>query len=276
MIIYLDYLFIENVIFDFIILKEVGQISKIRQKDKRIIFASVISSLYVVFMLVFKLKEFNYLISKLFLAFITIYIAFKPEKLNSYIKLVAMFFMVSIVNVGVLIVTKTLLGISELTGLTKIAIYIFGYLVGKLVLFKLWKMYSTDVTKDSLNYTVILKVGKEEYTYEGFLDTGNTVYSHGMPIIFAEVYDENILMNLKDKEYFETKAVTLGNITVKKAYVFEDILISNGKESWCVKAGVVFENNKMTKFNNYNMILNYILYTESMGGVKIWEIQRKK
>jgi len=135
---------------------------------------------------------------------------------------------------------------------------------------QLQELISVSV-KDNLNYTVILRVGSKKYTYEGFLDTGNTVYSHGMPVVFAEVFDESILDKLKDKEYFETKTVTLGNITVKRAYIFEDIQITNGRDTWRVKAGVVFENNKITKFNNYNMILNYILYTDSMGGIKIWK-----
>lgn len=270
MIIYLDYLFIENVIFDFIILKEVASISKVKHKNKSIIFATMFSAIYVVIMLIFKLKGLNYFVSKLLLAFLTVYIAFKPKKLICYTKLVSMFFLVSIVNVGILIVSKNLLGINELTGITKISIYIFVYIVGRIILFKLWKIYSTNITKSSLNYTVTLQIGKKEYKYEAFLDTGNTVYSHGMPVIFAEVLDESILEELHDKEYFETKTVTIGNITKRKAYVFEDILISNNEGTYHVKAGVVFENNKMSKFNNYNMILNYILYTESMGGIKIW------
>lgn len=269
MIIYLDYLFIENVIFDFIILKEVTLISKIKYNNKKIIIATIISSLYVVIMLLFRITILNYFMSKMLLVFVIVYIAFKPEKILIYIKLVSTFLMVSIVNVGILVVTKSLLGIETLTGSIKIAIYIFVYIVGKLILFKFWKMYSTNVTNNSLNYTVTLKIGKEKYIYSGFLDTGNTVYSHGMPIIFAEVLDENLIKKLKGREYFETKTVTLGGTTIKKAYIFENILITKGNESWCVKAGVVFENSKMSKFNNYNMILNYILYTESMGGIKI-------
>ena len=267
MTIYLDYLFIENVIANFIILKEVSKISKIKYKN--IIIATIISALYVVVMLTFKLRTLNYFVSKILLAFVTVYIAFRPNKVIQYIKLVLIFFLVSIVNIGILIVSKNLLGIDELTGITKIAIYVFVYLMGRIVLFKFWKMYSLDITKETLNYTVTLKIGNKEYQYEGFLDTGNTVYSHGMPVIFAEVLDNNMLKELETKEYFETKTVTLGSVTIKKAYVFDDILIANGKESYYVKAGVVFENNKMSKWNNYNMILNYILYTESVGGIKI-------
>lgn len=269
MTIYIDYLFIENVLLDYIILKEVAIISKCEYKKKKILIASIVSSLYIVLMLVFKLRELNYFISKIILVFVTVYLAFTPNKTILYIKLVLMFFLVSVINIGILVITENLLGIEKLIGISKIAIYSFVYLIGKIVLFKLWKMYSTNVTKESLNYKVVLKIGNNSYTYDAFLDTGNTVYSHKMPIIFAEVLDKDIDIKLKEKEFFNVKTVTLGNVCEKKAYVFDDIVISNKQECWEVKAGVVFEKGKMSKLSNYNMILNYILYTDSMGGIKI-------
>lgn len=269
MTIYLDYLFIENVILDYIILNEVATISKCECKKKKMLIASIVSSLYIVLMLLFKLKELSYFISKIILVFVTVYIAFKPNRITTYVKLVFMFLLVSVVHVGILVVTKSLLGIEELIGIYKISIYIFVYLAGRLVLFKLWKIYSTNVTKSSLNYTVTLKLGNNICAYEAFLDTGNTVYSHGIPVIFAEILDEDIIKYLKNREFFDVKTVTLGGVCKKKAYIFDDIEISNKQGCWRVKAGVVFEKGKMSKLNNYNMILNYILYTDSLGGIKI-------
>lgn len=269
MTIYLDYLFIENVILDYIILNEVATISKCECKKKKMLIASIVSSLYIVLMLLFKLKELSYFISKIILVFVTVYLAFKPNRIISYVKLVFMFLLVSVVNVGILVVTKSLLGINEVTGINKISIYIFVYLTGRLLLFKLWKIYSTNVTKASLNYKVALRLGNNRYTYDAFLDTGNTVYSHGMPIIFAELLDEDIYKYLQNREFFDVKTVTLGSVCKKEAYIFDDIEISNNQGYWRVKAGVVFEKGRMSKLNNYNMILNYILYTDSLGGIKI-------
>lgn len=269
MTVYIDYLFIENVILDYILLREVSSISKIKCNAIRILIASILSSVYIVLMLVLKLRELNYVASKFFLAFLMVYIAFKPNKFKLYIKLVLEFFMVSIVNIGILVVIESLFSIEKLIGINKILIYALVYFAGKIILLKLWKMYSTNVTKSSLNYVVILKIGNREYIYDAFLDTGNTVYSHKMPVIFAEMLDEQMENELCAKESFDVKTITIGNICKKKAYIFEDILILNKEGSWKVKAGVVFEKRKISKSDNYNMILNYILYTDSLGGIKL-------
>ena len=92
-----------------------------------------------------------------------------------------------------------------------------------------------------------------------------------MPVIFAEMLDEQMENELCAKESFDVKATTIGNMCKKKAYIFEDILILKKEGSWQVKAGVVFEKRKISKSDNYNMILNYILYTDSLGGIKLWK-----
>ena len=53
--IYLDYIFIENFIIDFIILYETSLMAKIKVKNKWLVIAAALSSLYVVIMIVFKL-----------------------------------------------------------------------------------------------------------------------------------------------------------------------------------------------------------------------------
>ncbi len=267
--IYLEYIFLENVIMDFVIIKETLEIAKIRLRNKRIILASIISSLYVVIMLYFKVREMNFVISKIFLMLVTMYIATDVKSVKSYLKGIMLFFMVSAINLGIYICISNIFNISANRGLEKALVYIATYYLGNKSLFKLWQMYKVELNKRELNYTVELNIGGELYIFNGFLDTGNTVYSHGMPVIFAEVIDEKMLEGLGKLECFDVKTVTLGNVCTKKAYILEGIKISSKKQYWVVKAGVVFETRQLSKLNNYNMILNYILYTDSMGGIKI-------
>ena len=113
MIIYLDALFIENIILDYIILKEVSIISKCKYNKICILFAAMISSVYVVLMVAFKLRELSYIIVKLLLILVVVYIAFKPNRITNYFKLMLFFLMVSAIYVGILIVTKSLLGLEN-------------------------------------------------------------------------------------------------------------------------------------------------------------------
>ena len=269
MTIYLEYLFIENLIMDFIILKETIELAKLNASNKRMFLASIFSSIYVIVMFVFKLNILNYWISKILLSMCMTYIAVLPKDIKIFLKSILLFFMVSTINVGTYVCVSNMFNIPSVTGLEKAFIYIATYYLAKTFLTGLWRMYRTEINKRDLNYTVELNISGKLYTYTGFLDTGNTVYSHGLPVIFAEVLDETVFEKLKNYESFDVKTVTLGNVCTKKAYILEGIRIGNKKKEWIVNAGVVFENRKISKLNNYNMVLNYILYTETMGGIKL-------
>lgn len=267
--IYLEYIFLENIIMDFIIIKETLEITKLKINSKKIILASIISSLYVVIMLFFKIKEMNFAFSKVCLTLLSIYIATDIKDVKVYLKCVSVFFMVSIINTGAYVCIANIFNLSVNNALERTLVYIVTYYLAKTFIFRLWKIYKVELNKRELNYAVQLNVAGKIYIFTGFLDTGNTVYSHGLPVIFAEVIDEKILESLSALESYDVKTVTLGNVCTKRAYILEDIKISSKKQSWVVKAGVVFENRQLSKQNNYNMILNYVLYTDSMGGIKI-------
>ncbi len=269
MTIYLECIFIENLIMDFIILKETVEIAKLKLNIKRLVLASIFSSIYVVAMIAFKLSFLNYITTKILSAMCMMYIAVIPREIEVYLKSIILFFMVSIINVGTYTCISSIFNLQSETGLEKVLVYISTYYFAKTFLVKLWKIYRTEINKKELNYTVELNISGKVYTYVGFLDTGNTVYSHGLPIIFAELLDEKMLEELNNYESFDVKTVTLGNVCSKKAYILDGVKISTKNKSWDVKVGVVFEERKISKLNNYNMILNYILYTESMGGIKI-------
>lgn len=268
--VYLDYIFIQNFIIDYILVLETGYLAKRKTKPKRYAFASLIAAIYVVIMMCFKVKELDYLISKILLAFVIIYISFKPTRVIDYFKLVGLFILASCVNVGTITVISNLIKKNNLYFWEEITIYLVGFLLSKTYISKMWKVYKSEIKKDDLIYDVKLIINNKEYKYKGLLDTGNSVYSHvqDIPIIFA--YKKNINdKDLKNMDMFYIETVTLSKKSSKEAYIFDNIEILKGNNKWNVKAGVVFEDTNFSKNNEYDMILNYILYTEKMGGIKI-------
>ena len=269
MIIYLDYIFLENVVLDFILLYETAYISKITINKKRTIIAAILSSVYIVIMLYFKIQALNYVICKVLLMCITVYIAFVPKNIFVYLKLITMFGLTSIVNVGILIVLTTLFNLDISNKLVKITVYVLVLLIGKGILSGLWKIYKNEIGMANLTYEVTLKLGDKKYRYKGFLDTGNTVTKYSKPVIFAELLDKEQLLVLEKLDYLEVRTQTLVSISIKKAYLVQDIQILRDKEKWNMDALVVFEPIKFSKDNKYNLILNYLLYTEKMGGIRL-------
>ena len=135
----------------------------------------------------------------------------------------------------------------------------------------IWKMYKREIKDNDLIYEVRMRLGNKIYSYKAFLDTGNNVfsYTYNLPVIFAELIDQDMKEQLNNKESFGIKTVTLSNTSNKKAYIFDKIEIIKKDKAWQVRAAIVFEETKLSKNNSYNMLLNYILYTQSLGGIKI-------
>lgn len=271
MAIYLDYIFIENLIIDYILLKETSQIARRNISNKKTIGASIIASCYVVVMIYLKIQELNYVICKMLLIIVMVYIAFNPKEISEYIKIIALFFLISVINVGSLMVVTNLLNMQGAHFILKFALYIGSFVLSKFFANQMWRMYKRDIKNDDLIYNVKLKLNGKTYEYRAFLDTGNSVYSYSnnLPVIFAEIIDEDMLKSIESKEYFNIRTVTLSNKADKRAYVFENVEIAKNSKSWFVKIGVVFEREKLSKDNSYNMLLNYILYTQDLGGIKI-------
>ena len=203
---------------------------------------------------------------------VMVYIAFRPKKIVKLLKLSLVCFAVSIINVGSITAVLNLMGIKQALGIHKILIYIAGLVTSKLVISDMWKIYRLDLKTHDLIYKVIIKTNKNQYTYNAFLDTGNNVYSYsyGVPIVFAEIKDNDILNELEGKEKIKIETVTLSSRTTKTAYLLDDVEIIKENEKYRVKVGVVFEKTKFSRNNSYDMILNYILFENNIGGIKIW------
>ena len=271
MTIYLDYVFIENFIIDYILLKETSNIARKRISNKKAILAAIMASCYVVFMMYLKIQEFNYVIYKMLLVVIMIYITFKPKDVREYLKIIALFFLISCINVGCLIVITNLLNMQSTNLLLKLVIYILCFLFSKLFVNHMWQIYKREIKNNDLIYDVELELNGKVYKYKAFLDTGNSVYSYtnNLPVIFAEIIDNDLVKALENQDYFNIRTITLSKESNKKAFIFNKVEITKKDKTWSVRAAVVFEKTKLSKDSSYNMLLNYILYTQDLGGIKI-------
>lgn len=266
---YIDYIFFQNFIIDFILIKETEIFTRIKTKTKNCVLATAISSIYVVIMIIFKISQMDYFICKILLAFLINYIAFKPQKIEELIKTQIMFIMVSVINVGTIIVIQNLIRTNNKAGFLKIIIYLCGFGISKLFIERMWKLYKHEVKINNVIFDVTISLENKRYKYKGLLDTGNTVfsYTYNLPVIFAEMPKEKIP---KEKlKSFNIQTVSLSNKCEKKAYIIDNVEIKMNKEIIKTKAGVVFENIKLSKNNDYNMVLNYEMFIENLGGIKI-------
>ena len=99
--IYLDIIFLENVIMNSIILYAAAIILKIKTKFIRIFISSIIGSIYAIILYITNLKIYTSIISKILLSIIMVYVAYNPQNVKKLWKQILIFYLTSFVFGGV-------------------------------------------------------------------------------------------------------------------------------------------------------------------------------
>ena len=100
MTVYLDVVFLENIVINYIIIYATGIISKAKIKQLRIILGSTIGAIYSIIYYIFRLKIYSGVILKIVLSIVIIYVSFKSKNLKELLKQVLLFYLVSFVFGG--------------------------------------------------------------------------------------------------------------------------------------------------------------------------------
>lgn len=267
MTIYIDYLFIQSFVLDFVILLQTKLLSKEKFKAYKGVIACIISGIYTCLAITLSLEVLNYFWCKIFLSFVIIYIAFTPKTTKKHIKLVSIFYLSSILNVGsAVFVSEILCEGKYQTFLCKIVVYCISLLVTYVVSEKFWQIYKCKINSVNLYIPVEVMLSGKKYMYSGFIDTGNTVYSYelGVPIVFAEYLTDEQKILVKKQEKTSVAVSTISKKSLEKAILVDGVI--QGKR---IKFGVVFVDSTLNKAGNYNMVLNFKLFEEKLGGICI-------
>ena len=115
MTIYLDLIFLENIVINYIILYVTGLISKSKIKQKNILLGASIGAIYSIIYYLLKLKVYSIFIIKIILSIVIIYIVFKSNNFKDLFKLVLLFYLTSFVFGGAAIATIYMVNSQNIT-----------------------------------------------------------------------------------------------------------------------------------------------------------------
>ena len=87
MTVYLDIVFLENILMNYIIVFATGVVIKNECKKLRLLIASVIGAIYTIVMYLEIIPIYSNFIMKFILSIVITYIAFNPKSLKKLIKL---------------------------------------------------------------------------------------------------------------------------------------------------------------------------------------------
>lgn len=264
---YLEYIFLENVIVNFILLNLVNIFTKSNTKKLNIIVSSIFSSIYTTVILIFKLDMF---VIKILLIVFVVYIAYNPKTISKYLKITVYYLFLNYLYLGIIIGITLMFDVNIENMVLKILVYIITALILYLLNKFMWKMWKTNIKKDKLTYTINIK-GQEIFC---FVDTGNMVknYRYNLDVIFLdkkwhEVLSRKNILNNKVDTYIHS---IVGD-SVIAGYVIENVEVYKSRKKIKVidKIIISFSNQSINILNKYTGLIGYDTYLENLEGVHL-------
>lgn len=195
MTVYLDIIFIENILMNYIIIFASGIVIKSEIKKIRIFSASCIGALYTIIMYLNIIPISANFIMKIILSFVIVYIAFKPKSIMKLLKNVLIFYLVSFVFGGC--VFALMYFVQPQLAHMKNGVFVGSYplkvgIIGGGIAFIIvqigFRIAKTKLEKNNVIYNIEVFINKNSVTIKGLLDTGNLLKDPitGFPVIIIE------------------------------------------------------------------------------------------
>ncbi|NLW22087.1 MAG: sigma-E processing peptidase SpoIIGA [Tissierellia bacterium] len=229
MFVYAEYLLLENIIINFIILYVTKRITRTKTSKFRLFMASLLGSIYTLIAFFPSLQFMGKFLIKFSISILMIITAFNPEKFNHFCKQLAAFYMVSFIFAGTVIGIFYILNNNSL--LTKFSFanswelfkfLIIGISLAILLIRYILKYHRLRINRSNYLTNVTIGLKDKEVDLIALIDTGNSLKEpiSQTPVIIAE-YDalKSILPDLIKKAYLSNRELDLNFI----AKVMEEI-----------------------------------------------------
>ena len=180
MTLYIDIIFLSNIIMNYIILFATGLIVVKKVKHTRIILSSILGAMYSIVLYITKFKIYENQIIKLILSIAMIYIAFVPKDIKKMIRDIIIFYLTSFCFGGAAYYLlynvspgqiKTINGI--LLGGYPLKIAILGGILGFFIINVAFKIVKNRIDKTSIIYDIEIVYQGKQVEMKVLLDTGN-------------------------------------------------------------------------------------------------------
>ena len=295
MIVYVDIVFLENLIINYVILLSTGIISRNIIKHFEIFLASIIGALYAILNYILPMNILENFIFKIILSILIIKIAFPGLEIKKYFISLIMFYLTSLTFGGATFMFMFLVDSNNVIykngsfiGMNSTEIMIFGCLFGFFIIFTV-----SRILKNKFNFLNLLC--EMEIFYNGkcqklktLIDTGNFLkepITNQDVIIVEKVYLKNII---EEKMWGEIKNIISGKYLGKlndEVYKYHFKVIpftSLGNENGLLIAfkpdyiklyscnGEIVKNNvfigiydgKLSRKNNYSSLVGISVFEE--------------
>ncbi len=213
MTIYIDVVFIENIVMNYIIILATGLIAKAKIKHLRFIAGSMVGAIYTVSAYVSQLEIYSNIVLKFLLSIIMVYIAYNPQMLKKLWKEVLFFYITSFVFGGVAFALIYVLKPQDI--LMKNGMFLGTYplktiaisaIIAYIIIVSGFKIVKSKMIKKNTYCKLIIGIKDKTVETTAMIDTGNLLKEpiSNTPVIVVErvlLYDvlpKQILNNLEE------------------------------------------------------------------------------
>lgn len=216
MTIYIDVVFIENLIMNYIILFATGIIIKIKIKHMRLILASVLGAIYSIVAYMSILEIYSSIVLKIVLSVIIVYIAFNPQNVKNMWKDIVIFYMTSFVFGGAAFALIYIIKPQDILmknglflGTYPLKTIILGAIIAFIIIVTSFKIVKSKISKKDMFCTIKVKLNQREIEMKAMIDTGNLLKEpiSNTPVI---VIEHTLLYNCMPKEILNNLENILG------------------------------------------------------------------
>ena len=216
MTIYLDIIFLENFILNFIILYAVSLVIKEKAGCIKLMIASLIGASYVIIYYLINFQSKWNLIFKIILSVVMVYISFMPKSFKEFIKQITFFYLVSFVfggaSLGVIYMVnagKIYIRNGIIVGNYTLKTIFIGVILAFTIITVAFKFVKNRISKKDLFCNIKIIINQSKINVKAVIDTGNFLKEPitNIPVIVVE---KDILKNFVPREILENIENILG------------------------------------------------------------------
>lgn len=195
--IYLDVLFLENIVMNYLILVMTARFSKNKVSSLRLFLGALIGASYVVVMVLLPgMKVYYTAFAKIVLSVVIVVVAFTPEKAVSLIKTLAIFYVATFLFAGAAFALVYFdqsggfvrNGIVYVFWKSKWTVLLLSILLVCIITRIFWEMIQIKIAKDKLRVRLKIVFGDRVTGMDALIDTGNSLHDPitNVPVVVVE------------------------------------------------------------------------------------------
>ncbi len=195
--VYIDVLFLENVVMNYLILIVTAKFSKSKTSSLRALLGALIGASYVVLILLFPNVKFYYTtLGKVILSVVMVAVAFPQEKLMNFFKTLAIFYVSTFIFAGAAFAfmyfnqTGSFVrnGIVYVFWQSKWTLLLLSIIMAGIIVRIFWELVQFKFMKDKLLLTLKIAFESRIIALAALVDTGNSLHDPltNTPVVVVE------------------------------------------------------------------------------------------